>query len=584
MTRILGHLVLGSFLSRVAIAANIVYVTDLSIYTLLAPCAQTAISYNIFSQTYSACGEAPTDLQSCICTKNNNLGAISTSISKSVSYSCGSSASDDQTSVAAVLSKYCNPDADVNFPTPTANIVTQYATDVPAFSNMAPCAQSGVSYAISSMTSLCPEPASLMAPCICAKNDNSARVSRSIASLVRYSCSNAADVTSAGDFYNAYCAMNQGTTAFPQPSPPPGDMTYYITALSQYNSLAPCAQSGVSNMMYSLTSYVCPSGPKALASCMCFKDGVTNMVTSTLTSNVKYYCSSTAPEDVSSALGLLDFYCKAAKNEVVATVVESIAQTYPTAQAGTGSGTSGPGPTGTAAGGSGGGSSSDGKQSSGPGIAAIAGGVIALIAALTVAALAAFIIYRRRKKTQPRFAIASTIGPPEMTGPPELGGTMLSTLPPKSPSVSYSQVSTPRTDTVSPVSAYGKGGFEPPPMGAELHGQSHPPMPPEMPANAHIQLQPSGQYQLPELHSQYVHQNFGQSLPLPPELQGGGFTQTQGQTTLVDTHGQPIHQMPSGPQPVYQADGQQRAELQGVSWQSGPTPGYMELDSNQQRR
>lgn len=35
MARMLAHLVLASFLNRFALAANIVYVTDLSIYTLL---------------------------------------------------------------------------------------------------------------------------------------------------------------------------------------------------------------------------------------------------------------------------------------------------------------------------------------------------------------------------------------------------------------------------------------------------------------------------------------------------------------------------------------------------------------------
>ncbi|TQN70111.1 hypothetical protein CSHISOI_05364 [Colletotrichum shisoi] len=569
-------------------AASIVYVTDLAIYTLLAPCAQTALSYNIFSQTYSACGEAPTDLQSCICTKNNNLAAISTSISKSVSYSCGSSASEDQTSAAAVLSQYCNPDATVAFTTPTANIVTKYATDIAEYSNMAPCAQSGVSYALSSMTSLCPEPASLMAPCICSKNDNSARVSRSIASLVRYSCSNAGDVTSGLAFYDAYCAMNKGTTAFPQPSPPPGDMSYYMTALSQYSSLAPCAQSGISNVMYSLTRYQCPEGPKALASCMCLKDGVTNLVTSTMTSNVKYYCSSTASEDVSSALAVLDFYCKAARNEVVATVAESIAQTYPTAQAGTGSGTSGPQSSSTSSSAAGASPGENNTSSGGLGIAAIAGGVVAAIGAIAIIGLVAVLIKRRRKKTQPRFPISSTIGPPEMTGPPELCGTMLSTLPPTSPQMSVFHAASPRSDTVSSVSKNGVSMlFTPPPIGAELHGQTL--LPPEMPANGNDQPHRPGHHMASELQGQQgyhgvaQHQQYGQSLPSPHQPQSG-CSQYHGRSPVAEAHGQAIHQMPSGPQPVYQVPGQQRAELQGMGWHAGPTPGYSEMDGSQPRR
>ncbi|GKT51022.1 uncharacterized protein ColSpa_11203 [Colletotrichum spaethianum] len=533
----------------------------------IAPCAQTALSYNIFTQTYSACGEAPTDLQSCICTKNNNLAAVSTSVSKSISYSCGSTASEDQTSAAAVLSQYCNPDVTVAFATPTTNIVTKYATDIAEFTNMAPCAQSGVSYALSSMNSLCPEPASLMAPCICTKNDNSARVSRSVASLVRYSCSNAADVTSGLAFYDAYCAMNKGTTAFPQPSPPPGDMTYYMTALSQYSSLAPCAQSGISNAMYSLTRYQCPEGPKALASCVCLKDGVTNLVTSALTSDVKYYCSSTASEDVSSALAVMDFYCKAARNEVVATVAEST---------GTGSGTSGPQPTSTSSSAAGGNPNDNGTSSGGPGLAAIVGGAIAVIGALSIAGLVAFLIYRRRRKIQPRFPISSTIGPPEMTGPPELGGTMLSTLPPKSPQMSVSQTESPRPDTISPVSN-ANSMFAPPPLGAELHGQTR--LPSEMPTYSNSQLQPSGPHMPPELQAQQYQGQYGQALSVQ-----GGYSQLQGGSPLAEAHGQPIHQMPSGPQPVYQTPGQQRAELQGMGWHAGPRPGYSEMDASQQRR
>jgi len=74
---------------------------------LQAPCAQSALSYNILSQTYDACPEAVTDLQSCVCTKNNNFASISSKISLSISYSCGSTASDDQTSAQSVSIVEC---------------------------------------------------------------------------------------------------------------------------------------------------------------------------------------------------------------------------------------------------------------------------------------------------------------------------------------------------------------------------------------------------------------------------------------------------------------------------------------------
>jgi hypothetical protein len=67
-----------------------------------APCAASAVSYNIQSQTYSNCPEAVGPLQSCVCTKDRNLASISSAISSSVSYSCGSTASEDQASAATV--------------------------------------------------------------------------------------------------------------------------------------------------------------------------------------------------------------------------------------------------------------------------------------------------------------------------------------------------------------------------------------------------------------------------------------------------------------------------------------------------
>ena len=99
-------------------------------------------------QTNSACGEAVQDLQSCVCTKNNNFAALSTTLSSSVSYECGSTASDDLASVYVVYSKYCNQAEDFTFATPTKNLVTAYPTDLPAYQNLAPCAQYGVSVAL----------------------------------------------------------------------------------------------------------------------------------------------------------------------------------------------------------------------------------------------------------------------------------------------------------------------------------------------------------------------------------------------------------------------------------------------------
>jgi hypothetical protein len=55
----------------------------------------------------------------------------------------------------------------------------------------------------------------------------------------------------------------------------------------------------------------------------CIKQGVSGLVSTSITSSVKYYCSSTATEDIASALSVFGFYCSAARKEVVVTVAES---------------------------------------------------------------------------------------------------------------------------------------------------------------------------------------------------------------------------------------------------------------------
>lgn len=49
-------------------------------------------------------------------------------------------------------------------------------------------------------------------------------------------------------------------------------------------------------------------------------------ISSTLTSGVKLSCSSTAIDDVTSAVSVLEYYCSAAQSKVVATVSESISE------------------------------------------------------------------------------------------------------------------------------------------------------------------------------------------------------------------------------------------------------------------
>ena len=279
-------------------------------------------------QTYSNCPEAVTDLQSCVCTKNNNFAAISRETSSSVSYTCGSTATDDLASAYTALDQYCDQSGTILFPEP-AHPVSMYITDLPPFYDLAPCAASALSYVVMRMTNEeCPEQATLMAPCVCSRNQNSLRASQIINTSVKFSRdSHSADITSAQVLLSAYCALNDGTTIMPTTELPPGDMTYFITALPRYSSLAPCAQTAVSGVLSYAAVYHCPAGPQALASCACLKESMSTSITSSLTSGVKYYCDKTALEDISSVLGLFDYYCSAARSEVVAAgITESVGQ------------------------------------------------------------------------------------------------------------------------------------------------------------------------------------------------------------------------------------------------------------------
>ncbi|KAI2633165.1 hypothetical protein GGS26DRAFT_555510 [Hypomontagnella submonticulosa] len=524
-------------------AQEIVYVTDLSIFTVLAPCAARAVSANVQSQTYENCPEAVTDLQSCVCTKNNNFASISTGISKSVSYSCGSTASEDQASAASVFSAYCNQASVTPFPTPS-NPVSQYITDFPAWQDLAPCAASGLSYIVQSMTyDLCPAEPGLLATCVCNKNQNSLRASQGINTSVKYSCSShTADIESAQALFAGYCGLVKGTSSFPTTSDPPGDMTYYITALPEYSALAPCAQSAVSYAVLSQTYDLCPDGPMALASCACLKSGMPGLLSSMVTSDVKYSCDSTATEDVSSAMQVFDLYCSAAKALATpAGVTESVSQTTATEK----SGSSGPKETGVngSNGGSGGSKTTQGPagsnesgnvgpggnaahSTSGPSTGTIVGAVVGGIAGLAIIGLAAFFLWKRSRKNKaaPHPAAAA-----EFSGKPELDSTVVapSSAASPNPSAMKGQADT-RVDNVSPVTAHSV------PNTSEL--SAYPPPPPS-----------------------------------PQEAYGRPVV--------------PVHEVPGQHYPdIHEAHGQPRAELQGMSWQSGPVAGYHEMDGGYRRQ
>jgi len=172
-------------------------------------------------------------------------------------------------------------------------------------------------------------------------------------------------------------------------------MSYHITALPQFQSLNQCAQSGLSSAVLKQSTYRCPSGVQALASCVCFKAGMQPEVSSTISSRVSSYCDRSATADVASALDVFGYYCSAAAGDVVAEVSESIAQTYPTAESRTGSGV----PEETGGGnGEGGGGGGGGVNKTAIIAASVLGGVVGVALIVGVG----FYVRRRKKKAMQR--------------------------------------------------------------------------------------------------------------------------------------------------------------------------------------
>ncbi|KAH7028021.1 uncharacterized protein B0I36DRAFT_146374 [Microdochium trichocladiopsis] len=595
-----------------SLGQSIVYVTDIEIYTSMARCAQSAVSYNVMSMTNSACGEAVTDLQSCICTKNGgaNSAAVSKGISSSISYSCGSTASDDLSSAMVLYNGYCNQASIGSFPKPTRPVSVQI-TDLPAMQDLPPCAASALSYAVMSMTyDLCPEDPSLLQSCVCSKNQNSLRVSQIINSSVKYSCSPiTADISVAQGVFAGYCGLGAGVTSFPVASPPPGQMTYYITALPQYSALAPCAQYGVSYGVMTNTYDLCPKDPAGLASCVCLKTGMPNIVSKIITSSVKYSCDSTATDDISSALSVWDYFCSAVKAEVSASVTESVSTAPHTGVLGGGGGSM-PSQTGTSNsggnggnGGNGGGGSlggSTGNPTGGntdperkPNIGAIVGGVVGGIAVVVLAGVAIFFCMRRKNAANAQVDQAMAQNnllnnpPPVVAASPSGGKSELdaSAVALRPGTAGSAHSGTPGIPTsISPVSASHTPELRP-------HGPYAPPPPmPEMPAQYAYAQQPQ-QPSKPELHGQeYRPELYGQQA-FRPELQGQSTYYPQqppnGAQTVFSASSMVSPQSPAGSngwgQQVHEAPGSyhgqppQTAELQGQQWATQGPPQYYEM-------
>ncbi|XXG95863.1 hypothetical protein Hte_002134 [Hypoxylon texense] len=314
--------------------------------------------------------------------------------------------------------------------------------------------------------------------------------------------------------------------------------------MSEFSALAPCAQSAVSYGVLSQTYDLCPEGPQALASCACLKSAMSGFVSNDVSSDVKYYCDSTATEDVSSALQVFELYCSAAKGLVTpAGITESVEQTIATGS----NGASGPKETGvTGESGSSGSTSADEPKNSGvsaaeitskSNVGMIVGVVIGVVAAIAAICFIIFFFRKRSQRNQGQDQAAAPSTGPEGSGKPELDGTGAGLAGGISPSTLKAETVS-RVDNVSPISAYSS------PNTSELPGQNIRPLQPHMP-------------QVPELYAQ--------SQPSPHAPQ--------------EAYGQQIYEASGQHQPqVYEAQGQPRSELQGVSWQSGPVAPFYEMD------
>ncbi|ROT36468.1 hypothetical protein SODALDRAFT_325798 [Sodiomyces alkalinus F11] len=476
----LPYLLLSLTISSAAVLAqNVPYITQLDIYSLLAPCAQSALS--TVGVMTSSCGSDASELQSCVCTDGNNSQAMAASIAFGVTFNCGATATEDRTSADIVFQAYCTPTRIFQLPTPSFNIVRQMITEVPQYSSLAQCVQGALTDAVSLMSPYCPQIVSLYAPCMCTKNDNSRRISRQINRDAMFSCNAQEDVSSAHQFFSAYCNMVSGITHLPTPSSPPGDMPSHIAALDQYSSLLPCAQSAVSVAFRRQTSSLCPQGPQALASCICLRETKHSVVSTSVRSAASELCGSVLGEGdpvrsaVRSAVAVFDFYCSAARGDVVATADSSPSRKIPTAENGASrTASSGTEPTGNGDGDD----SDDGSAGSGPNIGVIVGGAVGGVAVLLITVGLVWFIRRKQQ------ANAATPAAPAASVPDEPGPW----------------------DDKAELSIQGAI--------SELHSETHTPMPPEVYGSQQAPpVELHGQGRISELHPET-------QIPMPPEVYG----------------------------------------------------------------
>lgn len=295
------------------------YLTDFPPVSALAPCAASGFWWAANSLN-GDCNTAakPPAYASCACLKNQNSAFMASAISYQVTNNCGSTATDDVNSALSVFSAYCTaaqPAAAAATTTPTAATAPQI-TAIPGTSELAPCAAGAWYWAINSLASDCNINAAptAQASCACLKDQNSAFVTKQLSIQITNSCGSTAtdDITSAYALFSSYCgyAKAVSTAATATATTPTSKSIPDLTNIPALTSLAPCASTGFYWAANSFSSDCnANAGPTGVASCVCQKDQNANAFATDISTQVGYYCGSTAIEDTNSALSVFSGYC-----------------------------------------------------------------------------------------------------------------------------------------------------------------------------------------------------------------------------------------------------------------------------------
>ena len=314
-------LIILAVLLTLAQAQQNAYLLEFPLVSVLAPCASQGLSWAADSLTVD-CNTAakPPVYASCACLKNQNSAFMTEQLSTQITRNCGTTATDDISSVLSVFSAYCiaaQPAAVAATTTPAAATAPQI-TAVPGTSALAPCAAGAWSWAIDSLTQDCNLNAAptLQASCACLKDQNSAFMTEQLSIQVTRNCGTTAtdDISSVYALFSSYCgyakAVSAAATATATGATQTSKSIPDLTSIPALTSLAPCASTGFSWAANSFSSDCnANAGPTAVASCVCQKDQNANAFAADISTQVINDCGSTAIEDINSALSVFSSYC-----------------------------------------------------------------------------------------------------------------------------------------------------------------------------------------------------------------------------------------------------------------------------------